>query len=109
MNPAFGGRGRGNEDKNDVSAALLRQARRSGQLNLSNRGLTEVPQKVWRINIDVPEEAKSVSLDNTDDKWWDQVDLTKLILASNALTSIAPDITNLPALEVLDVRKLDQK
>lgn len=105
LNPAFGGRGRGNEDTNDVSAALLRQARRSGQLNLSNRGLTEVPQKVWRINADVPEEAKSVSLDNTDDKWWDQVDLTKLILASNALTSLAPDISNLPALEALDVRK----
>lgn len=105
LNPAFGDRGRGNEDTNDVSAALLRQARRSGQLNLSNRGLTEVPQKVWRINADVPEEAKSVSLDNTDDKWWDQVDLTKLILASNALTSLAPDISNLPALEALDVRK----
>ncbi len=30
----------------DVSDALIRQARHSGQLNLSNRNLIEVPQKV---------------------------------------------------------------
>lgn len=61
-----------------------------------------VPDTVWRINIDVPEEAKTVSMD-ADDKWWDQTDLTKLILASNLLTSLSEDISNLPALTVLDV------
>ena len=62
-----------------------------------------VPDTVWRINLDVPEEAKSVSLDNTDDRWWEQVDLTKLILASNALTSLGDGLAQLPALTVLDV------
>lgn len=88
----------------DVSDALLRQARKSGQLNLSNRGLTELPDKIWRVNVDVPPEARNVSLDCTeDDKWWEQVDLTKLILASNKLTEISSEIVQLPALVVLDV------
>ena len=58
---------------------------------------------VWRINIDVPEEARNISLDNAEDRWWEQVDLTKLILASNSLVSISEDIHQLPALTVLDV------
>ena len=62
-----------------------------------------VPESVWRINLDVPEEARDVSLDNSEDRWWEQVDLTKLILASNLLTQVSDDIKQLPALTVLDV------
>ena len=51
----------------------------------------------------MPEEAKNISLDNTEDRWWEQVDLTKLILASNTLRDLSEDISNLPALTVLDV------
>lgn len=51
----------------------------------------------------MPEEAKTVAMDNTEDRWWDQVDLTKLILASNALTSLGEGLAQLPALTVLDV------
>ncbi|XP_071800263.1 leucine-rich repeat-containing protein 40-like [Asterias amurensis] len=86
-----------------VSSALLKQAMRSGQLNLSNRELATVPDSVWRINIDVPEEAKSVSMDKTEDGWWEQTDLVKLILACNKLQEISNDIQQLPALTVLDV------
>lgn len=91
------------DDKTGVSDVILKQARASGQLNLSNRSLTTVPQSVWNINIDVPPEAKSVSLDNSDDRWWDQTDLVKLILASNKLQQLSDDIQKLPALTVLDV------
>ena len=102
-NPGFG-RQPAQAKEGDVSEALLRQARKSGQLNLSNRGLTKVPDKVWRVNVDVPPEARSVSLDcDEGDKWWEIVDLTKLILASNKLTEISPDIIQFPALAVLDV------
>lgn len=102
-NPGFG-RETAQAKPGDVSDALLRQARKSGQLNLSNRGLTKVPDKVWRVNLDVPPEARNVSLDCTeDDKWWEIVDLTKLILASNKLTEISPEIAQFPALAVLDV------
>ena len=62
-----------------------------------------VPKEVWRINIDVPEESKTVSLDNDDDRWWEQTDLTKLILASNWLTELSEDIRELSALSVVDV------
>ena len=102
-NPGFG-RETAAAKTADVSDALLRQARKSGQLNLSNRCLTKVPDKVWRVNLDVPPEARSVSLDCTeDDKWWEQIDLTKLILASNKLIEISSEIVQLPALAVLDV------
>lgn len=100
----FGRQPGGDARPGEVSEAMLRQARKSGQLNLSNRGLTKVPQKVWRVNLDVPPEAQNVSLDSTDDdKWWEIVDLTKLILASNKLSEISSEIAQFPALLVLDV------
>ncbi|ELU16143.1 hypothetical protein CAPTEDRAFT_182426 [Capitella teleta] len=86
-----------------VPETILKQGRKSGQLNLSGRSLTEVPQSVWKINIDVPKESSNISLGTTDERWWEQVDLSKLILASNALTSLSEDIAQLPALTVLDV------
>lgn len=85
-----------------VISTILKQSRKSGQLNLSNRNLTEVPACVWKINLDVPEESKNVAFD-TEDRWWEQVDLTKLILASNALQTLSEDIRLLPALTVLDI------
>jgi len=42
-------------------------------------------------------------MENADDRWWEQVDLTKLILASNALDCLSEDIQLLPALAALDV------
>ncbi|XP_045160568.2 leucine-rich repeat-containing protein 40-like [Mercenaria mercenaria] len=91
------------EQKEGVHVSILKQARKSGQLNLSGRSLTSIPDTVWRINIDVPEEGKTASMDDADDRWWEQIDLTKLILASNWLTGLSEDIANLPALTVLDV------
>ena len=51
----------------------------------------------------MPEEARNVSLDNTEDRWWDQVDLNKLILASNRIQEISEELKTLSALTVLDV------
>jgi len=42
-------------------------------------------------------------MESADDRWWEQVDLTKLILASNALDHLSEDIQLLPALVALDV------
>lgn len=63
----------------------------------------QVPENVWRINTDIPEETRSVSLDNTEERWWEQTELTKLILASNMLKGLGEGLTQLPALTVLDV------
>ncbi|XP_030061707.1 leucine-rich repeat-containing protein 40 [Microcaecilia unicolor] len=86
-----------------VPLGLLRAARKSGQLNLSARGLTEVPKNVWRINLDTPEESHQNLSFGAADRWWEQTDLTKLILASNKLQCLSEDISLLPALSVLDV------
>ncbi|XP_063200376.1 leucine-rich repeat-containing protein 40 [Chroicocephalus ridibundus] len=86
-----------------VPQGLIRAARKSGQLNLSGRNLGEVPQHVWRINLDTPEEAHQNLSFGAADRWWEQTDLTKLILASNKLQCLSEDVRLLPALTVLDV------
>lgn len=63
-----------------------------------------VPQHVWRINLDTPEEAHQNLSFGAADRWWEQTDLTKLILASNKLQLLSEDVKLLPALTVLDVR-----
>eukprot|EP00064_Thunnus_orientalis_P001086 superscaffoldBa00000067_g1087 len=86
-----------------IPHGLLNAARKSGQLNLSGRGLTEVPQNVYRLNIDTPEEAKQNVSFGASDRWWEQTDLTKLLLSSNQLTQLSDDIRLLPGLSTLDL------
>ncbi|KAM6963122.1 leucine-rich repeat-containing protein 40 [Aplochiton taeniatus] len=86
-----------------VPLGLLKGARKSGQLNLSGRSLTEVPLSVWRLNVDPPEESKQSVSFSAEDRWWDQTDLTKLLLSNNQLTALSEDIRLLPALTTLDL------
>ncbi|KAM7046696.1 LOW QUALITY PROTEIN: leucine-rich repeat-containing protein 40 [Acridotheres tristis] len=95
--------GRAAEPEPAVPQGLLRLARRSGQLNLAGRGLSHVPEHVWRINVDPPEEAQQSLSFGAADRWWEQTDLTKLILASNKLQGLSEDVKLLPALSTLDV------
>lgn len=62
-----------------------------------------VPQCVWRINVDIPEEANQNLSFSSTERWWEQTDLTKLIISSNKLQSLSDDLRLLPALTVLDV------
>ncbi|XP_008406390.1 leucine-rich repeat-containing protein 40 isoform X3 [Poecilia reticulata] len=86
-----------------VPYGLLKAARKSGQLNLSGRGLTEVPQNVYRLNIDDSAEAQENVSFGGPDRWWEQTDLIKLLLSSNQLTQLSEDIKLLPALTILDL------
>ncbi|XP_020144492.1 leucine-rich repeat-containing protein 40 isoform X3 [Microcebus murinus] len=86
-----------------VPQGLLKAARKSGQLNLSGRNLSEVPQCVWRINVDLPEEANQNLSFSATERWWEQTDLTKLIISNNKLQSLTDDLRLLPALTVLDI------
>ncbi|XP_043984906.1 leucine-rich repeat-containing protein 40 isoform X1 [Gambusia affinis] len=86
-----------------VPYGLLKAARKSGQLNLSGRGLTEVPQNVYRLNIDEPAEAQENVAFGGSDRWWEQTNLTKLLLSSNQLIHLSEDIKLLPALTILDL------
>ncbi|XP_077462671.1 leucine-rich repeat-containing protein 40-like [Stigmatopora argus] len=86
-----------------VPYGLLRAARKSGSLNLTNRNLTEVPANVYRLNVDTPEEARGDASFSASDRWWEQTDLTKLLLSSNRLSGLSEDIRLLPALATLDL------
>ncbi|XP_056270798.1 leucine-rich repeat-containing protein 40 isoform X3 [Pseudoliparis swirei] len=86
-----------------ISSGQLNAARKSGQLDLSGRGLREVPQDVYRLNIDTPEEAHHNLSFGASDRWWEQTDLTKLLLSSNQLTQLSDDIRLLPLLTTLDL------
>lgn len=74
---------------------MIKQARKSGQLNLSNRGMINVPDRVWTILELDQEETKAAgqrSMDNNEENWWDMVDLTKLILACNKISTISDKV-----------------
>ena len=104
VNPGFVKQHPGAPEKG-VSDALLRQANKSGQLNLSHRGLGQVPPGVWRVNQPPP--TASVSFEARDEeRWWEGKELVKLLLPGNRLRELSEDIGLLPALTVLDVRGL---
>ena len=81
----------------ELHPQMVKQARASGQLNLSNRGLVAVPARVWTIGeLDAEEQRKvsQVSMDQAmEENWWEQVDMTKLILACNKISEISPQIS----------------
>ncbi|KNA12945.1 hypothetical protein SOVF_121660 [Spinacia oleracea] len=72
---------------------VLKAARTSGSLNLSNRSLREVPTEVYQ-NFDGASEGGN---------WWEIVDLQKLILAHNNIEVLKEDLKNLPLLTVLNI------
>ncbi|KAG4978218.1 hypothetical protein JHK82_037493 [Glycine max] len=72
---------------------ILKAARASGSLNLSNRSLTEIPDEVYR-------NLEGLGGDN---KWWEAAELQKLILAHNSIASLKEDLRNLPFLSVLNL------
>lgn len=72
---------------------VLKAARTSGSLNLSNRSLKEVPEEVY----------KSLDAVGEGENWWEAVELQKLILAHNNIESLKEDLRNLPLLAVLNI------
>ncbi|EDW84570.1 uncharacterized protein Dwil_GK13066 [Drosophila willistoni] len=92
------------EDDAVLTKQLWKLARRSGNLNLSNKGLARVPQKLYDIN-DVDEDSKAANLEQLcikeEDAWWNQVPITNLDLSSNTLSRLSPKIENLMTLTVL--------
>ncbi|KAM6167739.1 leucine-rich repeat-containing protein 40 isoform 2-T2 [Erethizon dorsatum] len=101
--PRAGFRAERTDGSTSVPQGLLKAARKSGQLNLSGRNLSEVPPCVWRINVDVPEEANQNLSFSAAERWWEQTDLTKLIISNNKLRLLSDDLRLLPALTVLDI------
>lgn len=85
-----------------VPKALLQQACKTGQLNLSGRDLKQVPDEVWNIYSRPNEE--DVKFDSMEyDQWWSQVELKKLLLASNQLSFVPDTIAVFSTLVILDL------
>merc|ERR550532_1226732 len=68
--------------------------------------MVSVPDRVWTILELDQEETKAAgqrNMDNNEENWWDMVDMTKLILACNKISTISDKISNLGSLLILDL------
>ncbi|XP_050387958.1 plant intracellular Ras-group-related LRR protein 6-like [Argentina anserina] len=72
---------------------VIKAARASSSLNLSNSSLRLVPDEVYKSDNAVGE----------DEKWWEAVELQKLILAHNEIEVLKDELRNLHMLIVLNV------
>ncbi|KAH8295424.1 hypothetical protein KR018_011005, partial [Drosophila ironensis] len=92
------------EDDSVLTQQLWKLARKSGTLNLANKGLARVPERLYEIN-EADADSKAANLEKLtikeEDAWWNQVPLNNLDLSSNALTHLSPKIENLQSLTVL--------
>ncbi len=59
---------------------------------------------MWLINTEKLSGSANME-DENGEKWWDQIELTKLILASNKIKILPKDIKQLYTLIALDVNK----
>ncbi|XP_020817814.1 leucine-rich repeat-containing protein 40 isoform X5 [Drosophila serrata] len=86
------------EDDSILTQQLWKLARKTGNLNLSNKALASVPERLYDIN-EADADSKAVNLEQLsikeEDAWWNQVPLTNLDLSSNTLTHLSPKIANL--------------
>ena len=72
---------------------------------MSNHRLTTIPESLW-TREDVTSKLASVSFDNeksSEFNWWEEADLTKLIIADNQIQEIDSRINELGALTSIDV------
>jgi hypothetical protein len=83
----------------------VKSARVEGRLNISNLQLKEIPAEVYKMY-----ETTEDDLDTTDDdgpKWYESIDLAKLIGADNDISEIGEELAiQFGALSVIDVRHL---
>ncbi|KAG7243789.1 hypothetical protein INR49_008313 [Caranx melampygus] len=73
------------------------------------RGLTEVPQNVYRLNVDTPEEAKQNLHDNQlkslPGALGELQELQQLRLSHNKLTTLPVELCSLQSLRILTVQQ----
>ena len=69
------------------------------------RKIKIIPPKLWRLNIDPPPPEGASGSFEAEERWWDQVELTRLDLSSNDIHELSEDIENFNSLVTLDVRQ----
>jgi hypothetical protein len=79
----------------------IKSARADGRLNISALELAEIPEAVWKMYDTTEEELND---DGDGPKWYENVDLTKIIAADNEITEIGEMVaTVFGALNSIDV------
>ncbi|KAL6444718.1 hypothetical protein ACFW04_002054 [Cataglyphis niger] len=96
-----------NDDNAELSKSIIIRARKTGQLNLSSKGLSTVPDRVWNINDLTEEELRDLHFEldyeHKEERWWEQEPLRVLDLSSNSLTVIDDKIGFLTELNNLNL------
>ncbi|KAF7731379.1 hypothetical protein EC973_000187 [Apophysomyces ossiformis] len=83
---------------------IIRQAKSSGKLNISSRGLDKIPEEVLAM-YHVDPNSIVVDFSSSGDAWYDYVELTKFIATDNAITEIDERLgEEFGALTLLDIR-----
>ncbi|KAJ2964740.1 hypothetical protein NQZ79_g394 [Umbelopsis isabellina] len=70
---------------------VIKQAKGSGKLNISNRNLEDIPDSVWNM-YHVDPNSISVDFSSGSDLWSDQEELTRMIAADNSIKEISERI-----------------
>lgn len=90
----------------NAGAELLKKriasARTEGRLNISNMELKEIPAEVYKM-YEVPVDSEDGS------RWYDSIDLTRMIIADNEIESIGEELVKVfAALQSMDVSSLSK-
>ncbi|KAL6255824.1 hypothetical protein P5V15_013067 [Pogonomyrmex californicus] len=96
-----------NEDNAELSRSVILEARKTGHLNLSSKGLSTVPDRIWSINELTKEELCDLHFEldyiHEEERWWEQEPLKILDLSFNSLTVIDDKIQFLTELSTLNL------
>jgi hypothetical protein len=83
----------------------IKSARVEGRLNISNLQLKEIPAEVYKMYETTEDDMPAA--DDDGPKWYESVDLAKLIGADNEISEISEELaTQFGALSVIDVGRL---
>lgn len=72
---------------------MIKAAKASGSLNISNRGLTEVPPRVYNL----------LNEGGSDEKWWEVVEIHKLDISHNNIAAISDRLGDIGSLTFLNL------
>ncbi|KAI7880781.1 L domain-like protein, partial [Lichtheimia hyalospora FSU 10163] len=83
---------------------IIKQAKSSGKLNISNRELDKIPEEVWSMYHVDPNKIV-VDFSSSGDAWYDSTELNKFIATDNEITELDERIgTEFGALTLIDMR-----
>ncbi|GJQ71783.1 hypothetical protein Trydic_g11476 [Trypoxylus dichotomus] len=94
------------EDDSQLTKGMIKVVRRTGQLNLSGRGLVTVPTSIFKMyNLNENDGLVEYDLSKSpDDAWWNYKPLNYLDFSSNTLQELPDDIKIFEDLTVLNLQ-----